>query len=254
MGNIIQQKPWFGTLRKDPHWSTKNLDLYLPMRKAGRVVDFTQNRNHGSIAGATWQGAGLNFTGGGDLVTIPDNSTINPLGPFTVTLSMTPSQVASTVGVIRKHDANNARMHHWFRQVNDDIRFYVGSLDEGTPFALWPDFLVTGQRFFLVGVWDGTNTLLYVDGDFVAQAPNPAAPDESTTDLLIGGIGGIYEGDIDLYSMYSRALTASEIQQLHRNPDLPTQRPAIYGNVAAAPAGNNPDIFNSPVFKPRIFG
>jgi hypothetical protein len=80
-----------------------------------------------------------------------------------------------------------------------------------------------GSRDFICGVFDGTNSILYVNGVQVASAP-ATAPSASLL-LYVGanGNGGgvpnyAFNGDIDMVGVYNRLFSPSEIYDLYQNP------------------------------------
>ena len=71
----LPQKPNFGAQLRIGHWSTKGLVGFWPFRKAGNLVDFTPNKNHGTLNGPTWVGDGLSFDGS-DKITIGNKASL----------------------------------------------------------------------------------------------------------------------------------------------------------------------------------
>ena len=86
------------------HWSTNGLVGYYPFTRAGNLVDFSPNGNHGVITGATWSGEGLGFDGN-DYVTIPHNPSLNVTIPYSI--SVTVSQTTDNNLVIFEKNGNN---------------------------------------------------------------------------------------------------------------------------------------------------
>lgn len=78
----------------------------------------------------------------------------------------------------------------------------------------------TGQWYHLVGVRDGDELKLYVDGSLAATAPAGSA-DVSTGPLSVGRAqyagakGDFWNGSIDQVRVYDKALTADEVSELH---------------------------------------
>lgn len=81
--------------------------------------------------------------------------------------------------------------------------------------------LTIGKWYQMVGVYNGTNALLYVNGQLVASAPLTGAVDTGS-----GNVEGIgwknsgqssekFYGDIDQVRVYNRPLSASEVKQLY---------------------------------------
>ncbi|MCH9682061.1 MAG: LamG domain-containing protein [Deltaproteobacteria bacterium] len=72
----------------------------------------------------------------------------------------------------------------------------------------------------LAGVWNGMTLELYIDGDLIGLAPPGAV--EFSGDFVIIGAGLVdgmsiddwFEGDLDDFRLYSRALTGPELEQL----------------------------------------
>lgn len=67
---------------------------------------------------------------------------------------------------------------------------------------------------YLVGVWDGTNVILYLDGLSVASTPGSGTLNMGTTGLTFGGLSNgtsLWLGGMDEAAVYGRALTAAEV-------------------------------------------
>src|ERR1019366_6558371 len=82
--------------------------------------------------------------------------------------------------------------------------------------------LAIGQFSHVVGTWDGTTLILYINGVLNVQKVPGAKPVDSGYDIYIGGsfklgvfAGQYFNGLIDEASYYSRALSAAEIQTLY---------------------------------------
>jgi hypothetical protein len=75
-----------------------------------------------------------------------------------------------------------------------------------------------GLWHHVVGVFDGLELSLYVDGVFASATPTPGAiPATHTQDLAIGsffGLGAAFDGEIDQLRVYDHALSASAVVDL----------------------------------------
>ncbi|KKK61809.1 hypothetical protein LCGC14_3010640, partial [marine sediment metagenome] len=91
---LRQQKHPFGSLRKDPHWSTKGLVGLWQFKPAGKLIDETSNKNDGTITGATWVAEGLRFDGTDDKVDIPASTVNGNGGTFSAWVKDTTSSAA----------------------------------------------------------------------------------------------------------------------------------------------------------------
>jgi len=76
-----------------------------------------------------------------------------------------------------------------------------------------------GAWHFIVGVWTGTNQLIYVDGVSNSAAGATGLPDGDGYDFTIGeapdDTGRAFDGNIAEVAIFSRALTGAEIQNLY---------------------------------------
>jgi FtsP/CotA-like multicopper oxidase with cupredoxin domain len=107
----------------------------------------------------------------------------------------------------------------WFNQ--DKLRFQVrNSTDTAWVIAEAPTTPPAGTTFQVVGVFDGTDAILYVDGIEVASIAL-GTPTTNTNALpitigadsdTVGARGHIFDGTIDEVAIYESALTATQIQ------------------------------------------
>jgi hypothetical protein len=76
-----------------------------------------------------------------------------------------------------------------------------------------------GAWHFLVGVWDGTNQYLYIDGVSNSSSAATGLPNGDDYDFTIGeapdDTGRAFDGNIAEVAIFSRALTATEVQSLY---------------------------------------
>jgi hypothetical protein len=122
--------------------------------------------------------------------------------------------------------ANNRILSDWHQNASSDrwifytanttqVQWYIHTSiggDVGIPFTI-----NLNQWYYLTGTFDGTNTILYVNGDFVSSA--------SKSGVLVSGLGesvrvgrqaesgGSHNGSIASVKMYNRALSAAEVKQ-----------------------------------------
>ena len=210
------------------HWSTNGLVGYYPFTRAGNLVDFSPNKNNGTITGPTWVGEGLLFRGWlqDDWV----DCGVSPAG----------GQLALTVEMIVRLDVITTHMI-----IAEDgtayntNSFYLISLDPGLlEFQIYAAnydsikaavAIVANRDYHVVGTWrSGARTKLYVDGQDVgvtaAGTLQTAALWVGNTNLYIGGrpaspLDLPLSGMVRLFRIYNRALSASEIQSLYINPN-----------------------------------
>ncbi len=254
IGNIIQQKPWFGTLRKDPHWSTKGLAFISPFRKAGKLVDESGNGNDGVITGATWQGQGLLFNGASDVVDTGGANFRSQDSQGTITAWIRRSASATQVIYASADTATTTRFLDVL--IISDI-LNLGQNDGVTNNQVKGTTVLTpGQWYFVCIVSDGIVWSLYVNGvaedvsvvtgsnngNWFAETPNR---DNSRIGVLTRTSSAAwFAGDIAYFSIYDQGLSAREILDLSINPNLPFQRQPLWlGKAPAAPAAGLAGIY-----------
>ncbi len=181
--------------------------------------DATGNGHTGTISGATWSTSGrfnnaLSFDGTNDWVTVADGATLDFTTTMTLEAWVNPSALSGWQTVIMKerpgglaytlyaHD-NAPRPSAYINTGSGDAQA-IGAT--GLPLNTWTHLAVT---------YDGTTLRLFVNG---AQAGSQAAGGSiisSTSPLRVGGNsiwGEYFAGLIDEVRIYSRVLTAAEIQ------------------------------------------
>lgn len=97
-----------------------------------------------------------------------------------------------------------------------DIRFYSG----GSTAAYAAIAPLTDGNVEVVGVYDGTNNKIYIDGAFVSNSSSSASPDQFSADLFVGAkydSTSYYNGEIELLEIYNYALSAEEVSNLYDN-------------------------------------
>ncbi|HIJ71529.1 MAG TPA: hypothetical protein HPP87_09230 [Planctomycetes bacterium] len=161
----------------------------------------------------------LTFNGIDDYIQIADSESLSPTQEVTVCGWFWFNDASENVGLIWKHNYNFAL---W--TVSDTVRFAVwNSLSEGSTATFSTSLLETGWNF-IAGVFDGTNSALYLNGaeagTLGASITGPIR--DRAGDLYIGqrsdGVGNEYfAGLIDEAKIYNRALPATEIAQLYNS-------------------------------------
>jgi len=107
------------------------------------------------------------------------------------------------------------------------------------PDVVSPNNINDGNWHMLVGVYDGVNQFLYVDG--VEQGgSSPSEPSGNEIDLWIGGApdygtGRLFAGNIAQCALWSTALSAAQVKALYYAAELPPN------NLTVTPA--SPSVF-----------
>jgi hypothetical protein len=192
------------------------------------TVDSSGSGNNGTLSNATWSTAGrfgnaLSFNGTNAMVNVADSSSLDVTTAMTVEAWVRPTALSGWQTVVLKEVAGGliyslysnsdaSRPSTWIRH---------GGSERG----------LNGTAALAVNTWthlavtyDGANVRLYVNGAQVASRAQTGAINTSTGALRIGGNviwGEYFSGLIDEVRIYSRALTAAQIQADMTTPVRP---------------------------------
>jgi len=179
--------------------------------------DASGSGNNGTIVGATWTAEGLAFDGVDDLVTIPDDPTLDLGNAGTISARVRIDALGRWHGVIAKGDANSDPAHNYAIEIVDinTARCIIGNgaasqaLDSSITLA-------AGQFYYITCTWTGSTLSIFIDGALSASTTQRLTPAGNSAPLFIGQFGGDSDrllGTIDEVRIYNRALTQAEIQQ-----------------------------------------
>ena len=223
----------FGQMLNLGHWSTDGLIGYWRFIEAGKLVDDSFSKLHGTLVDdPPWVGEALDFDGTDDYVSVPSDPRIenftaitlgawvNPLGApgsgWGRIISKDQGGTSDDYALTYKFDAGGA--YKVVCRINTSVEVKT---QEGNTTVV-PN---TGWHFF-VGTWDGVNVRVYLNGVLDGtSAATTGFMDDSNLPLGIGGHQASntrrFDGLIRDAFIYDRALSASEIAALCINPDLP---------------------------------
>lgn len=240
----MNKKPYFGQPLNFGHWSTDGLIGYWPFVEAGNLVDFSLDRNDGVITGAIWVGDGLFFDGSGDYVdgTFKHAPLATQANTFIIRMRW-PFPGTSRV-MYEAKDANNDQIIMVNQSsVSNLLNIQRFSNDSSFVFGI-P--LLGEETVTLACVYSGTGSTysqVYLNG--VPQTDVGGSSFGITGSANQWRLGRRFAdthdvtGDVYDVKVYNRALSASEIQQLYVNPDLPLHqfRPELRIFETVTPTG-----------------
>lgn len=185
------------------------------------VCDSSEYKNHCQRNGATWTtetltggGRALRFDGVDDNVNCGNDSSLN-VDYITIMLWFKADNYALDQGLIAKGDNSNRQYWMWVYHNNISVEIdNAGAIN-----YLYP--LQTGMWYNLAVTYDGSNVIVYIDGNkvnSVAQSTGTILTDDSP--LVIGRLPTPYDsnplsGIIDRVRVYGEALSEAKIEQLY---------------------------------------
>ena len=165
----------------------------------------------------------------GGCVQIPFQPLLNPVGPFSIECWAKPAQTADISSLAASHEfveTPSGRRNGWILyQMNSTLtdgngfnfRCYNTSGETAVTAAAANVSITINTWYHVVGVFDGTNVVLYVNGTNVATTSIPGGSsfraNTSAPMAFLARSGGdyTYVGDLDEGAFYPRALTAAEV-------------------------------------------
>jgi len=217
--------PSGGACPQDPgSCMTQGLVGYWNMDEGsgGTVYDSSNYANNGSTSGGpTWTkgklGGALSFDGTDDDVNAGSGASLNLTGNQ-MTLAAWVKPETMTGGLLVRSFITKGT-YDYALQVNRDLSGLNFSVKVGTSYnATYSTTLTSGQWYHIVGVYDGANVLIYVNGSKTTGSAVTGNMDDSSAQNLWmgrdGGVGGsrYVQSLIDEVRVYNRALSAEEVR------------------------------------------
>ncbi|HET8755191.1 MAG TPA: LamG domain-containing protein [Solirubrobacteraceae bacterium] len=198
------------------------------------VYDWSGYRNHGRLGSTPsadandptwirgiWWGSALSF-GGDDFVSIPASNSLAP-SKFTVSLWVRAAQSPGQFSYVLAKGSNacvSASYGLWTAS-NGGLEFYVwNGNDLVRSNSIVSDKIWDGRWHNVSATWDGTSSLMYVDGESTGPGSPPSATpieyaDQADGTATFGGYRGscdlLYTGDIDQVMIFDKVLPIEQI-------------------------------------------
>ncbi len=237
------------------------LVFYFRGIEAGNVVDESLYKNHGTlIATAHFVGEGVDFDGNSDYIDFgdPDALTFGDGSsdtPFTIVGRVFLRDATDFPILDKLKDVGAGEAEYYFgTNGSDGLRFNIFDNVVSARIARDSSATFTARQntwICFAGTYDGsgsnTGIKLYADGLLLADTDNNAGAYTAMENLSISAITGatLLDGGSATFGngimshliVYRRRLSAGEIAELSRNPDLPMQEEPIWQLFSpAAPA------------------
>jgi glycerophosphoryl diester phosphodiesterase len=216
------------------------------------LIDLTVNKNNGVfMSGATLTagllGNAVNFDGIGSYVQFAASPSFNPTNAVSVAVwakyENLPTELSGSYGPLFDSQGDNYVIYA--DKGNKELRFKAsasgGAARPGIPQA----DLITGNWINVVGVYDGTNAMIYLNG--VKKGTLPLTGTIVSGQVAMLGKNGTASpiayllGQIDNVAVYNKALSQSEILDMYNSYKMPAQYLSIPVELTSfnASAGKN---------------
>ena len=192
-----------------------------------RAADSSSHNHHCTLKGGTFSfsanttsgkiGRALNLNGSTDYIELPYSSDLNT-SKFTCSLWV---RVTGGANYRSPLTSRGTTINGYVFYATDANKWEFWTYD-GSVFSVSIGSSVSiGVWTFLVGVYDGTNRIFYINGQQVASNivsfnPNTSSPLRIGAGATEGTPLFFFNGDIDDVRIYNRALSSAEIQEIYR--------------------------------------
>ncbi len=238
------------------HAPLPGLVAYWPLDEGqdSTAADVTGNGNHAALFNQpTWVagriGNGLRFDGGNDYVQLPATPSLN-IDTSGVTVSVwlkldyLPTEMPTSIGPI--YDAPGDQYVLYEDKGNKELRFKVTTTKGAERPGIPESKLSTGVWLHIAGVYDGTQAMIYLNGELMDSHPNITGNVKPGQAARLGQDGSNYfKGEIDNVQVYRRGLSADEIRFLYSGKKVMTDAPSSpHPPVLCSLGQNYPNPFN----------
>ena len=198
----------------------------------GNSNDISGSANHGTLAGGASYVSGMvsqafTFNGSTGYVNIPDANSLDLSQAISVEAWFKLNNVSTSAQTIVSKGV--ACDHNFLLLVGDGaapdefeftVRRTAASCDgAGEALVTTNANLVANTWYHVVGVADGTNKYIYLNGQLLASNSGVAPYQTNNGNMEIGtanhGTAGFLNGIVDEVSLYSKALSVSEVQGIY---------------------------------------
>ena len=187
------------------------------------ITDQSGTGNNGTTTNTTWAGStagrygnALTFNGTNAVASIPDGPSLDLTTGMTVEAWVRPTALGNDYRTILMKERPGGSAYALYANGSGNDRAPIGETFIGTyRSAIGSTQLALNTWTHLATTYDGSVLALYVNGTQAAQLLVTGAVATSTSPLKLGGNaiwGEWFAGQIDEVRVYSRALTATEIQ------------------------------------------
>lgn len=229
----MEMKPNFGTrrLREDDHFAVRDLAGHWAMSEgSGEIVhDLTRNDNNGTMTNMVpeqdWvagdRGWATEYDGSDESVNTGDIDILDGLGAFSIVARIRPDFGPTEAVDHFVYDKSRPRLsyHDGFRDFRFQVNLSGANPDVITSGLTW----TSGTWHQIVATYDGAQASLWWDGVFQIADNGDGTVTPNALPYRIGNSFAQNQGwlgAIDFVSIYSRALLADEIRQLHDFPNI----------------------------------
>lgn len=206
------------------NWDNGTLSLVVD----GIVQGYGSSTFPIGVTGPTWASEGDfygEFDSSSSQVNGVDSVTLDIVNEITLSVWAKPLDVS-------KNRIFNKKWTYAIYTESDDVKFLIYNSTNNGNILTSTDSVSVDSWFNIVGVCNGSNLTIYVDGDFKVSSIMSQVDSirNSTYDYFVGGIGGseLWNGSIDELRVYNKSLTLTQIIEINNSGR--TANSSLYDN------------------------
>ena len=227
VNDSVEWIPNFFGVRID-EWATWTADLNVDLVSYWKLnvgssnqID-SVNSNDGTVDGATYTASGkiggaYNFDGTNDRINISNDASFNSLSAYSISAWIYRDGTSDDFIFSKLEDSTEHNKNYEFGIESNKI-FLLNGNGGGYNKVLGTSTLSSSTWYFVVGVWDGTDIKVYLDGSLDCSPISSTVVSFGTTAIALGTRQtgyAFFDGKIDEVGFWDRALTSTEITQLY---------------------------------------
>ncbi len=189
------------------------------------VIDETENLNDGVAKNGVFLtegilGNALGFDGENDYVQFNSSSSFD-INNNAVTVSLwtklayLPTELPVAFGPLFDSDGDQYVLYE--DRGNSELRFKVSTSNGAQRPGIPNDDLTTGEWIHVVGVYDGTNAMIYLNGEKKDSHPLTGNVKPGQKAFLGKNGTSYFKGSIDQVEVFNTALSGTEIEDMYNN-------------------------------------
>ncbi len=192
--------------------------------------DYAGNANHGTLFnGLEWRtgytGNGLHLDGIDDYAMVPASNSLDINGnavsiSLWTRLEYLPNELPGNYGPIYDSDTDNYVIYE--DKGTNELRFKVTTLTSAERPGIPGSHLRVNEWLHVVGVYNGSNAMVYLNGQLKDTHPLTGNVKPGQIALLGKSAGSFFKGAIDNILIFNRALSENEISFLYTGQKVAT--------------------------------
>jgi len=187
------------------------------------IVDASANVNNGIIKNGPvisegFLGNAMQFDGADDYVQFQSSSSFDlPSGAVSISvwtvLNYMPTDLPTAFGPIFDSETDNYVIYE--DRGNNELRFKAATSGGAARPGIKAAELKTGEWLHIVGVYDGTNTKIYMNGILKSTLPLTGTVNKGQVATLGKSGTSFFSGKIDNVQIFNKALTYQEVSDMY---------------------------------------